>query len=187
LLVCASAAAFACFTPRPPLATPRPPPREPARQQLTVTATAYNSTVAQTDATSTLAAWGSELHPGMRLIAVSRDLEARGLGPGTLVRIEGLPGEWEVADRMPSHRRLAIDVYMGLDVAAAREFGKRRVAARGAQRAGVADDRSALKNLSRGTRSVAARGGRVASAPSRGDRPCLTPTASITSRSAPRT
>lgn len=127
MLVCASAAAFACFTPRPPLATPRPPPREPARQQLTVTATAYNSTVAQTDATPTLAAWGAELRPGMRVIAVSRDLEARGLGPGTLVRIEGLPGEWEVADRMPSHRRLAIDVYMGLDVAAAREFGKRRV------------------------------------------------------------
>lgn len=129
---CMSVLAFACFTPRPPLAVPpeEPPhsrPREAPLHQLTVTATAYNSTVAQTDATPTLAAWGAELRPGMQIIAVSRDLEARGLGPGTRVRIEGLPGEWEVADRMPSHRRLSIDVYMGLDVAAAREFGKRRL------------------------------------------------------------
>jgi len=122
-LAFASALAFACFTPRPPLAVPR----ERSLQRLTVTATAYNSTVAQTDATPTLAAWGAELRPGMQIIAVSRDLEARGLGPGMRVRIEGLPGVWEVADRMPGHRRLAIDVYMGLDVAAAREFGKRRL------------------------------------------------------------
>jgi len=94
---------------------------------MTVTATAYNSTPAQTDATPTLAAWGAELRPGMQIIAVSRDLELLGVGRGTRVRIEGLPGVWEVADRMPGHRRLAIDVYMGLDVAAARTFGKRRV------------------------------------------------------------
>jgi hypothetical protein len=122
------ALAFACFTPRPPLAAPEePPPGASARERLWVTATAYNSTPAQTDATPTLAAWGAVLRPGMQIIAVSRDLEARGLGPGTRVRIEGLPGVWEVADRMPSHRQLAIDVYMGLDVAAAREFGKRRL------------------------------------------------------------
>jgi len=120
---------LACFTPRPPLAVPPPVPERPAPplRQITVTATAYNSTVAQTDATPTLAAWGAQLRPGMRIIAVSRDLEIEGLGPGARVSIEGLPGEWEVADRMPSHRRLAIDVYMGLDVVAARAFGKRRV------------------------------------------------------------
>ena len=97
---------------------------------MVVTATAYNSTRAQTDSTPGVTAFGVRLKPGMRVIAVSRDLEAAGLRAGTRVRIEGLPGDWEVGDRMPSHRHQAIDVYMGVDVSAARKFGRRQVKVR---------------------------------------------------------
>ncbi|HEY8119945.1 MAG TPA: hypothetical protein VII78_01405 [Myxococcota bacterium] len=106
--------------------------RLPARE-LIVTATAYNSTVAQTDSDPTLTAHGVRLAPGMQVIAVSRDLEAMGLRYGTRVQIEGLPGVWEVADRMPKRRQRAIDVYMGLDVAKARAFGRREVRVRWGQ------------------------------------------------------
>ena len=117
--------ASACATVQSPLST------HPSRErELVVTATAYNSTRAQTDSTPSITAHGVRLKPGMRVIAVSRDLEAEGLRAGTRVRIEGLPGEWEVADRMPSHRRKAIDVYMGVDVSAARKFGRRQVTLR---------------------------------------------------------
>jgi 3D (Asp-Asp-Asp) domain-containing protein len=119
--------AAACATTR-PSETGRLPARE-----LIVTATAYNSTVAQTDSDPTLTAHGVRLVPGMQVIAVSRDLEAMGLRHGTRVQIEGLPGVWEVADRMPKRRRRAIDVYMGLDVARARAFGRREVRVRWGQ------------------------------------------------------
>jgi 3D (Asp-Asp-Asp) domain-containing protein len=122
---------FGCTVPREPVAEPLPPPAPPPAaptiRELTVTATAYNSTVAQTDSSPTIAAWGRELRPGMQVIAVSPDLEGQGLRRGTLVVIEGLEGEWLVADRMPSHRRGSIDVYMGDDIAGARAFGKRSV------------------------------------------------------------
>ncbi len=99
--------------------------------QLVVTATAYNSVPEQTTAANPdVAAWGDRLEPGMRVIAVSRDLERLGLGRGTCVRIEGLPGEWTVLDRM--HRRWTnkIDLYMGNDIEAARRWGKRSVTIR---------------------------------------------------------
>ena len=116
--------AAACTT-----SSPSETRRQPARE-LVVTATAYNSTVAQTDSTPTVTAHGIRLTPGMQVIAVSPDLEAMGLRVGTRVQIEGLPGVWEVADRMPKRRRRAIDVYMGLDVAKARAFGRREVRVR---------------------------------------------------------
>jgi 3D (Asp-Asp-Asp) domain-containing protein len=96
-------------------------------RELEVVATAYNSLRGQTDRDPSLTAFGVRLRPGMRVIAVSRDLYGRGLREGTRVRIEGLPGEWEVADRMASRWRNKIDVYMGEDENAARRFGVRRV------------------------------------------------------------
>lgn len=96
-------------------------------RSLEVTATAYNSVEGQTGPTPTLAAWGDRLKPGMRAIAVSPDLEALGLTRGARVRIEGLSGEYTVLDRMPKRWKRRIDIYMGLDVAAAREFGLRQV------------------------------------------------------------
>lgn len=95
---------------------------------LEVEATAYNSLPGQTTATDAdLAAWGDRLKPGMKAIAVSRDLLDMGLKRGSTVTIDGLPGKWQVLDKM--HRRWTrkIDIYMGEDVEAARNWGKRKV------------------------------------------------------------
>lgn len=94
---------------------------------LDVQASAYNSVVAQTSAQPGLAAWGDTLKPGMKAVAVSRDLIKAGLRHNTLIEIEGLPGRYRVLDKM--HRRWTrkIDIYMGEDVAAAREWGLRKV------------------------------------------------------------
>ena len=98
----------------------------PAVREMQVTATAFNSLTEQTDSQPTLTASGARLQPGMRAIAVSRDLEQAGLTPGTRVEIDG-HGEWVVLDRMAPRWRRKIDLYMGNDEAAARSFGKRTV------------------------------------------------------------
>lgn len=93
-----------------------------------VTATAYNSVNSQTkEGDPTLAAWGDILKPGMKAIAVSRDLIDDGLTHGTKVSIEGLPGTYIVRDKMNKRWKDKIDIYMGNDVKAAREWGKRKV------------------------------------------------------------
>ena len=96
-------------------------------RELAVTATAYNSLPEQTDAEPHLAAWGDPITPGMKVIAVSRDLIALGLDYGTSVKIEGLPGEYRVLDKMHKRWKKRIDIYMGNDLDAARAWGKRRV------------------------------------------------------------
>ena len=100
------------------------------QQEMTVTATAYNSTRAQTDSNPQLAAWGDRIEPGMRIIAVSPDLVEAGLDRGTEGRIEGLEGTWRVLDRTASRHRNRIDIYMGKDIAAAREWGIKEVTIR---------------------------------------------------------
>lgn len=96
-------------------------------KELSVSASAYNSVAWQTTQDKpTVATWGDELKPGMRAIAVSRDLVERGLTHGTRVKIEGLPGVYIVRDKMGSRWRNKIDIYMGKDVTAAREFGLRK-------------------------------------------------------------
>jgi 3D (Asp-Asp-Asp) domain-containing protein len=93
-----------------------------------VTATAYNSVNSQTKAGDpTLTAWGDTLKPGMKAIAVSRDLIDDGLTHGTEVTIDGLPGTYIVRDKMNKRWEDKIDIYMGLDVEAAKEWGKRTV------------------------------------------------------------
>jgi 3D (Asp-Asp-Asp) domain-containing protein len=99
----------------------------PATSSLVVTATAYNSLHGQTNGHPNVAAWGDELRPGMKAIAVSKDLQAAGLTRGMKVKIDGLPGEYVVLDRMPSRWEKRIDIYMGEDVGAARQWGKREV------------------------------------------------------------
>ncbi|MGI9590559.1 MAG: 3D domain-containing protein [Myxococcota bacterium] len=96
-------------------------------QSLEVTATAYNSLPGQTDGEPNVTAWGDRLEPGMKAIAVSRDLIALGLGHGTEVRIDGLPGHYVVRDKMAKRWRRKIDIYMGDDVRAARRWGRRPV------------------------------------------------------------
>ena len=95
-----------------------------------VEASAYNRLPDQTDGNPKDTAFGKRLQPGMRVIAVSDDLYAQGLREGVRVRIDGLPGEWEVGDRMASRWRKRIDIYMGDDEAAALEWGTRRVTVR---------------------------------------------------------
>ena len=93
-----------------------------------VTATAYNSHPSQTDDTPNLAAWGDRLQPGMRAIAVSRDLIPLGFVRGARVRIEGFPGRrFVVLDKMHHRWRRRIDIYMGDDLEAARKWGTRRL------------------------------------------------------------
>ncbi|MBO6849287.1 MAG: 3D domain-containing protein [Marinobacter sp.] len=93
-----------------------------------VTATAYNSVNSQTKAGDpALTAWGDTLKPGMKAIAVSRDLIEDGLTHGTEVTIEGMSGTYIVRDKMNKRWKDKIDIYMGVDVKAAREWGKRTV------------------------------------------------------------
>lgn len=96
-------------------------------QSLKVTASAYTSSDGETDSTPTLAAWGDTLKPGMKSIAVSRDLIDMGLTHNQKVRIEGLEGTYTVLDKMNKRWKKKIDIYMGNDTKKAKEWGKRKV------------------------------------------------------------
>lgn len=102
-------------------------PEPDTSHKLEVVATAYNSLAAQTDSTPDIAAWGDKLKPGMKSIAVSRDLLKMGLKRGSKVRISGLEGEYRVLDKMNKRWTKRIDVYMGENLKAALNFGKRDV------------------------------------------------------------
>ena len=96
--------------------------------ELTVTASAYNSLHGQgAGSDHALAAWGDRLVPGMQAIAVSRDLIRLGLTHNAEVTVEGLPGVWVVKDKMHRRWERKIDIYLGEDVQAAREWGRRKV------------------------------------------------------------
>lgn len=95
-------------------------------QSMEVTVSAYNSVSWQTDSLQNLAAWGDTLKPGMRCVAVSRDLIAKGLGYNTPLKIQGLEGTYLVKDKMHYRWRNKIDIYMGQDVKAAREWGRQK-------------------------------------------------------------
>jgi len=98
------------------------------RHKLRVTATAYTSHRGQTDATPFLAAWNNRLRPGMKAIAVSRDLIWKyGLKNGTKVRISGLPGIYRVRDKMNKRYKRRIDIYMGTNRRKALKWGRRSV------------------------------------------------------------
>ncbi len=99
----------------------------PEEHSLRVQASAYNSVAAQTSAQPTLAAWGDTLEPGMKAVAVSRDLLQQGLTHNTLIEIEGLPGQYRVLDKMHKRWTRKIDIYMGEDITAARAWGVREV------------------------------------------------------------
>ena len=103
---------------------------------LEVTVTAYSSTPDQTDATPFVTASGRRVRPG--IVAVSRDLEARGLtfgtrlvitdvgGPGCGAVAQELVGKTlEVDDRMHRRKRRQLDVWMPSRAEALR-FGRCR-------------------------------------------------------------
>ena len=97
------------------------------RRTLSLIATAYNSVSAQTNSEPNIGAWGDSLTPGMKVIAVSRDLLEIGLSRGAEVEIDGIPGTYRVLDKMGRRWEKRIDIYMGDDIQAAREWGVRNV------------------------------------------------------------
>ncbi|MGW8169830.1 MAG: LysM peptidoglycan-binding domain-containing protein [Sulfurovaceae bacterium] len=101
---------------------------EPEGQKLRVIASAFTSHAKQTDSTPFIAAWGSRLVPGTKVIAVSRDLISQyGLTNGSKVRISGLDGYYTVRDKMNPRYSRHIDIYMGLDKRKALRWGRRSV------------------------------------------------------------
>jgi LysM repeat protein len=98
------------------------------KHRLRVTATAYSSHRGQTDSTPFLAAWNNRIRPGMKIIAVSRDLLTRyGLRNGSRVKIGGLPGYYTVRDKMNKRFKKRIDIYMGTNRRRALKWGRRSV------------------------------------------------------------
>ncbi|TXD70474.1 hypothetical protein ESV24_04620 [Aequorivita lipolytica] len=94
---------------------------------LNVTATAYNAVEHQTKKGSRRAAWGDLLEDGVKAVAVSRDLIAMGLDHNEEIEIEGFNGTFIVKDKMNRRWTKKIDIFMGLDEQAAKEYGKRQV------------------------------------------------------------
>ena len=98
------------------------------KRKLRVTATAYSSHRSQTDKTPFLAAWNNRIRPGMKIIAVSRDMLTRyGLRNGSKVKIGGLSGYYTVRDKMNKRYRKRIDIYMGMNRRKALRWGRRSV------------------------------------------------------------
>lgn len=95
---------------------------------MTVTATAYNSFPGQTSYEHPeITAWGDSIKPGLKWIAVSRDLIRKGLKHNTLVKIDTFDGIYIVKDKMHPRWRNRIDIYMGEDRQKAKEWGRRKV------------------------------------------------------------
>ncbi|WP_241697196.1 3D domain-containing protein [Winogradskyella eckloniae] len=92
-----------------------------------VTATAYNSLAYQTNSNPSITAFGDSLKPGLRYIAVSRDLLDSGLVHNTKVKIKGFDSLYTVKDKMHRRWRNRIDIYMGNDIEKAKKWGKKKV------------------------------------------------------------
>lgn len=87
----------------------RKKPSQKTKVTRVVMVTAYNAVPEQTDSSPEICAWGDKIRPG--IIAISRDLERRGLTRGKEVHIEGI-GRVVVMDRMHHRKRNQIDLYM---------------------------------------------------------------------------
>ena len=95
---------------------------------LKVTATAYNSLPYQTSYEHpAITAWGDSIKPGVKWIAVSRDLLRNGLSYNTLVKVDTFEGYYLVKDKMNIKWKNRIDIYMGEDVEAAKKWGRRKI------------------------------------------------------------
>lgn len=95
---------------------------------LKVTATAYNSLPYQTSYEHpAITAWGDSIKPGLKWIAVSRDLIKKGLDYNTMVKIDTFDGIYLVKDKMHYRWKNRIDIYMGEDVKMAKQWGRRKI------------------------------------------------------------
>lgn len=125
VLLCLSSLCFAC---KGGDKTENKEPDYKSWESMEVTASAYNSLENQTKKGNIgLAAWGDTLKPGVKAVAVSRDLIKMGLDHNERVKIEGLDGYYEVKDKMNKRWKKKIDIYMGVDVKKARNWGKKTV------------------------------------------------------------
>ena len=95
--------------------------------QIEVIATAYNSLAYQTSNNPSITAFGDSLKPGLNYIAVSRDLIKLGLKHNTPIKIEGFDSIYFVKDKMHARWKNRIDIYMGVDVKAAKEWGRKKI------------------------------------------------------------
>jgi len=97
-------------------------------KKLRVTATAYNSFPSQTSKIHPgITAWGDSLKPGMKIIAVSKDLIPLGLDYNTQVKIKGDTSIYLVKDKMHSKWKNRIDIYMGEDKEKALNWGRKKI------------------------------------------------------------
>ncbi|MCL6219238.1 3D domain-containing protein [Zunongwangia pacifica] len=95
---------------------------------LQVTVSAFNSVSYQTAGNNpNLAAWGDTLKPGMNAVAISRDLLALGLGHDDEIRIQGFDSVFLIKDKMHYRWKKRVDIYMGKDIARARDFGRKKL------------------------------------------------------------
>ncbi|WP_394971993.1 3D domain-containing protein [uncultured Croceitalea sp.] len=94
---------------------------------LEVTVSAYNSVVWQTQGNPNIAAWGDTLKPGMKVVAVSRDLLALGITHNSMITIDSMKDTFLVKDKMNRRWRKRIDIYMGKDVKKARKWGRQKL------------------------------------------------------------
>lgn len=95
---------------------------------LKVTATAYNSVPYQTSYEHpAITAWGDSIKPGVKWIAVSRDLLKKGLVYNTMVKIDTFDGIYLVKDKMHSRWKNRIDIYMGENINEAKQWGRRKI------------------------------------------------------------
>ncbi len=92
-----------------------------------VTASAYNSLAYQNQGNPKITAWGDTLKPGMNVIAISRDLMKKGMVYNTPVKIDGLSGIFFVKDKMHHRWRNKIDIYMGVDLQKAKNWGRKKI------------------------------------------------------------
>ncbi|WP_298504875.1 hypothetical protein [uncultured Maribacter sp.] len=97
-----------------------------AWKSMEVTITAYNSLLSQTSKQPNITAWGDTLKPGMQCVAVSRDLIKLGIKHNTQIKIQGIKGVFKVNDKMNKKWKKRMDIYMGLDIAKAKEWGKKK-------------------------------------------------------------
>ena len=74
-----------------------------------------------------ITAWGDTLKPGMKAVAISRDLLKQGFQYNTMIRIDTLPDTFYVKDKMHWRWKKRLDIYMGTDVKMAREWGRKKL------------------------------------------------------------
>ncbi|HEA30760.1 MAG TPA: hypothetical protein ENH91_12355 [Leeuwenhoekiella sp.] len=94
-----------------------------------VKASAYNSLSNQTrvGTDGKITAWGDTLNPDIPSVAISRDLIDSGMVHGTMLYIEGFSEPFKVNDKMNKRFNNKIDLHLGTDLKAAREFGNQKL------------------------------------------------------------